>query len=333
MVKVSIIIPFYNPGEYFKDCLNSAVNQSLRDIEIICVDDGSTDGSFEYLLSEFSSDSRFKIMSQVNSGAGVARNMAIDVATGEYILFLDADDWIEHDACEKLYHRAKKLDVDLILFDAFWHYKNTTNRVSYFSEGEFKEDSHFFTFDCNYIRDKMMRGILGVIWIKFYKTSFIKEKNIKFPTHVIYNDIEFHFKTILLAESINYYPKVFYHYMYTNESSIQKSLKGTKYEMMWIDVIKNLNAFLNQYDLMNAFRKEFLNYFLSYSRGKLDSISNDYKESFFIKLKNFVESLFLTSSDFELIDVVNLVFYIHIINTDDYYSFIQIQNNFNGDII
>lgn len=333
MAKVSIIIPFYNPGKYFKDCLNSVSNQSLDDIEVICVDDGSTDGSLEYISSEFSSDSRFKIISQANNGAGVARNKAIDIATGEFILFLDADDWIERDACEKLYYRAKILDVDLILFDSLWHHKHKTNRVSYFSKEEFKEDSQLFTFNYNYIRDKMMRGILGVIWNKFYKTSFIKEKNIRFPSYLIYNDIEFHFKTILLADSINYYPEVFYHYIYTNEDSIQNSLSDTEYEMLWIDVINSIANFLKEYGLFNSFKKEFLNYFLLYSRNKFNSISNQYKETFFVKLKYFFESLSISVDDLKLIDTVNFVFYIHIINAEDFPSFIQIQNNFSGDTI
>ena len=333
MVGVSIIIPFHNPGKYFKSCLKSVANQSLEDIEIICVDDGSTDGSLEFLSSEFSSDSRFKIISQANSGAGIARNNAIEIATGEFILFLDADDWIEPDSCEKLYSRAKNLGVDLILFDVLWHHNTKTNRVSYFSDDEFKEDSSLFIFDCEYIKDKMMRGILGVIWNKFYKTSFIKEKNIKFPSHLIYNDIEFHFKTILLADSINYYPEVFYHYIYTNDDSIQNSLSDTKYEMLWFDVIKGINTFLNEYNLFDDFRKEFLNYFLLYSRNKLNSINNQYKESFFIKLKYFFESLSINTQDLKFIDVENLVFYIHIINSDNYSIFIHIQNNFSGDII
>ena len=91
---ISVIIPIYNSENLLSKCLDSIINQTLNNIEIICVDDGSTDGSFEYLLSEFSSDSRFKIMSQVNSGAGVARNRAIDVATGEYILFFYFYYWI-----------------------------------------------------------------------------------------------------------------------------------------------------------------------------------------------------------------------------------------------
>lgn len=333
MTKVSIIIPFYNPGDFFADCLKSAANQSLEDIEIICVDDGSTDGSFNFLLSEFSSDKRFKIISQKNMGAGAARNKAIDIATGEYILFLDSDDWIEEYACEKLYNRAKNLDVDLILFDVLWHYENRTKRIGYFSENEFNENSVTFTFNCDYIRTQMMRGILGVIWIKFYKTSLIKDNNIKFPSHVIYNDIEFHFKTIMLAETISYYPKIFYHYIYINKDSLQNSLRDTKYEIGWVNVMFGIRDFINKNNLMDGFRKEFINYFLSYSKIKLNSINREFKESFFMELKYFFESLFLTINDFDLIDFGNLVFYIHIINCDDYSTFSSIQNNFDGTII
>jgi len=331
--KVSIIIPFFNPGKLFADCLNSAANQSLKDIEIICVDDGSTDDESLSILSEFSNDNRFKIIHQENCGAGSARNNAIDNANGEFILFLDADDWIELDACEKLYEHAINLNSDIVLFDVIWHYKNNrTKKISYFSKNEFKEDHNSFTFDCHYVKNKMMRGILGVIWSKFYKTSFIKENKIRFPSHKIYNDIEFHFKTMMLAKSISYLPESFYNYNFINQPSLQNSFRDTEYELCWFDVMIGIRDFLNENDLMNEFKKEFFNFFLSYSSSKLDSINDEFKNSFFIKLKYFFESLNLSKNDLKLLNQKNLVFYIHMINSIDYATFIHIQKKFNGKI-
>lgn len=331
--KVSIIIPFFNPGNLFNKCLNSAINQSLHDIEIICVNDGSTDDSLE-TLSQFSDDNRLKIIHQENSGAGSARNKAIDIAKGEFILFLDADDWIELDACEKLYDHAKSLNSDIVLFDVTWHYENKkTKKISYFSKNEFKEDYNTFTFDCHYVKDKMMRGILGVIWSKFYKASLIKDNEIKFPSHKIYNDIEFHFKTMMLAKAISHFPESFYNYNYINQPSLQKSFRDTKYELCWFEVMMGIRDFLNKNDLMNDFRKEFFNFFLSYSSLKLDSINDEFKDLFFIKLKYFFESLNLTRDDLTLLKKKNLVFYIHIINAEDCGSFFKIQKNFDGGIL
>ena len=101
-VKVSIIIPVYNPGELLNRCLDSASNQTLKDIEIICIDDGSSDGSLDILNRYAKNDSRFKVLSQPNLGAGIARNKGLEYANGEYIVFLDSDDYIEFDMCECL---------------------------------------------------------------------------------------------------------------------------------------------------------------------------------------------------------------------------------------
>lgn len=331
--KVSIIIPFFNPGKLFAGCLNSAANQSLRDIEIICVDDGSTDEESLNILSEFSNDERFKIIHQENCGAGSARNKAIDIAKGEFILFLDADDWIELDACEKLYNHAKNLNSDIVLFDVIWHYKNNrTKKISYFSKKEFNKDPNSFTFDCHYVKNKMMRGILGVIWSKFYKTSLINENKIRFPSHKIYNDIEFHFKTMLLAKSISFLPQSLYNYNFIDQPSLQNSFRDTEYELCWFDVMMGIRNFLSENDLLDDFKKEFFNFFLSYSSSKLDSINDEFKETFYIKLKYFFESLNLSKNDLELLSHKNLIFYIHMLNSMDYPTFNQIQKNFDGGI-
>ena len=116
-IKVSVIIPIYNPGELLRKCIDSVLNQTLNEIEVLCIDDGSTDDSKEIIMEYCQRDSRFKLISQENSGSGMARNNGISLSKGEYIVFLDADDWIEPNMCEALYNHAKNLDVDLVLFD------------------------------------------------------------------------------------------------------------------------------------------------------------------------------------------------------------------------
>ena len=109
MPKVSIVIPVYNVEKYLRECLDSVVNQSLRDIEIICINDGSTDNSFKILEEYKSKEIRLQVLSQKNGGQSKARNAGLEVATGEYIYFLDSDDYIKTDALEILYKIAKKL--------------------------------------------------------------------------------------------------------------------------------------------------------------------------------------------------------------------------------
>ena len=171
-IKVSIIIPIYNPGNLLIDCLDSAVNQTLEEIEIICIDDGSTDGSSEVLEQYSQDDNRFNIIRQKNSGAAISRNKGLENANGEFIVFLDSDDWIEPDMCELLYEHAKKLNVDIVLFDAIRHIENdNTQQFTHFTD--LKKDYDTFTFDYHHVKNKVFNGYFGVIWSKFYKKSFL----------------------------------------------------------------------------------------------------------------------------------------------------------------
>ena len=329
--KVSIIIPVYNPGEYFTRCLDSVVNQSLKEIEIICINDGSTDGSMDVLMSYSENDNRFKVFHQKNSGAGAARNKGIDVAQGEYIVFLDSDDWIENDMCEKLYNHAKDLDVDLVLFDVIWYHKNDKKEISkFFNDNEFGEDYKSFVFDRTSIYDKIVNPSLGVIWSKFYKTSFIKENNIKFSTYKIYNDVVFHFITILSANKIAYYPHVFYHYIKVGQPSLQTSYRWGEYESTWFFVMYEVRNFLIKHDLMDEFKMKFINYSFSSFERKLNGTQKEYKEEFFLKIKYFYESLSLTIDEFKSLILQYQTYYIHVLCSKDYEEFDCMNENFNG---
>ena len=115
MVAVSIIVPVYNTEEYLQKCLDSLTNQTLKNIEIICVNDGSTDNSLKILQDNAIKDDRIKIINQENKKQGAARNAGMQVATGEYIGFVDSDDWVDLDFYEKLYIAAKKHNFDIAL--------------------------------------------------------------------------------------------------------------------------------------------------------------------------------------------------------------------------
>ena len=116
--KVSVIIPVYNAEKYLRECLDSVVNQTLREIEIICVDDGSTDASLEILEEYAAKDNRVKVLRQQNQYAGVARNNGMAAASGEYYMFLDADDFFEPELLEELYTKAAELRADVCLCGA-----------------------------------------------------------------------------------------------------------------------------------------------------------------------------------------------------------------------
>ena len=117
MAKVSVIIPVYNVEKYLRKCLESVVNQTLKDIEIICVNDGSTDSS-ALILDEYArNDNRIKVYTQENQGQGAARNMALELAQGDYIAFVDSDDWLEVSALEELYKFITEKGAEAVVFD------------------------------------------------------------------------------------------------------------------------------------------------------------------------------------------------------------------------
>ena len=117
-----------------------------------------------------------------------------------------------------------------------------------------------FIFNHDFVKDKIVNPNLGVIWSKFYKTSLIKENKIRFSTYKIYNDVVFHFKSMLKAERISYYSETFYHYTKTNQASLQNSFRWGKYESLWFYVMLEIRDFLEENNLIEDFKDEFVNY-------------------------------------------------------------------------
>ena len=117
MIKVSIVIPVYNVQKYLHECLDSLINQTLKDIEIICINDGSTDNSLNILKEYALKDSRIKVIDKENEGQGIARNLGIELAQGEFIGFVDPDDWLEPEMLEMMYNQAKVLFSQVVICD------------------------------------------------------------------------------------------------------------------------------------------------------------------------------------------------------------------------
>lgn len=323
--KVSIIIPVYNSEEFLESCLDSIINQSMEDIEIICINDGSSDGSLDILNKFKNNDSRIKIFSQKNSGAASARNRGLEKATGEYILFVDSDDWIESTMCEELYHHAKHLDSDLVLFDATEYNLNKEhkNRV-YFPFNSFNENYKEFTFDFKFSKHLVL-NYFQVIWSKMYKKDLAK--NIRFPDLPIYEDVQFHVESMVLAKKISYFPKLFYHYRKLNINSEQNFKITTDKSLFIVDVFIGVYDFLVEHNFFNDLKVNFFAFVFNESRNALNNIGYNYKQILFNKIKQFY-----TSFDIEE-DVLNELsfdfqsIYFHIINAENYFEFQNFQES------
>ena len=251
MAKVSVIVPIYNVEKYLPKCLDSLVNQTLEDIEIILVNDGSLDNSGK-IANEYSKKHKDKIiyLEKENGGLSDARNYGIPYATGEYIAFLDSDDYIDIDAYKQMYEKAKKEDADFLECDFIWEYPNKKiidKRIEYKNKQE------------------MLAVVRVVAWNKLIKKDLIINNNIRFPKGLRYEDIEFTYKLIPYLNKISYIDKNFIHYVQRNNSIANVQNEKTA------DIFIILDNVINFYKEKNLFEqyKEQLEY--NYARYLLCS--------------------------------------------------------------
>lgn len=223
MIKLSIIVPVYNVAEYLERCLNSLINQTLNEIEIICVNDGSTDNSLCILEKFAGLDKRIKIINQKNKGLSGARNTGIKLIQGEYFGFLDSDDWVDLDYFEKLYKRAKNCDADISLGDFIRKGKFKHKiRLKLNKEEEFVGDnekfygSQFYHFPC--------------VWNKIYKTS--KFNDLRFIEGIYFEDGPYTIQALHRANKVVTCCNTYLYY-FVNPNSIVKTLNKKKEQDMY----------------------------------------------------------------------------------------------------
>ena len=183
-VKVSIIIPVYNTIKYLKQCLDSVLSQTMQDFEIICVDDGSKDGSLELLREYEAADTRIKVLQHENDGCGAAnaRNMGIGEAKGEYLIFLDSDDFFHEQLLEKTYKRATEVSADIVIYDAVV-YDEISREYNYNFKGllfkEYIPDKEVFSYK-DVERNLLFQIKSGEAWTMLVKRTLVAENNLCF---------------------------------------------------------------------------------------------------------------------------------------------------------
>jgi len=212
MVKVSVIVPVYNTEKYLEKCLNSLLKQTLKEIEIIVVNDGSTDNS-KKVLEAFKEYNNIVYLEKKNGGLSDARNYGIAHANGEYIGFVDSDDSIDSNMYQLMYEKAKESDADLVECDFNWVYphkakqdigKRYINKEDYFTFGR--------VMACN----------------KIIKLSTIKENNINFPVGLRYEDVEFFYKLVPYIKNMELVEIPLYHYLQRNLSISNNNNESNK---------------------------------------------------------------------------------------------------------
>lgn len=201
-IKVSVVVPIYNMEKYIVQCITSIMQQSLKEIEIICVDDGSTDDSLKILTELQKEDSRIKIISQDNLGVSVARNVGVNVAQGQYLSILDADDFFDINMLEKAYNRSYELNADICIFRAK-SYDDVNKKESLikwcFRDYWIPNKECFSGID---VSDRLFN--LGALWAwdKLFKRDFIISNNISFQNQRTANDAKFVCIALAMANKI-----------------------------------------------------------------------------------------------------------------------------------
>jgi glycosyltransferase involved in cell wall biosynthesis len=231
--QASIIIPVYNVERYLEECLDSAVGQTLQDIEIICVNDGSTDGSRAILERYAHTDPRIIIVDKQNGGLSSARNAGLDVANGEYVIFLDSDDFQESELLELCCEKAEESSLDIVFFDAQSFFESDDLRKNfavydglYIRKGEYDD-----TYDGLSLFDKLRAhgDYREHACLSLYRKSFLKEKSLRFVGGIIHEDDVFTFSALLEASRIQHIPRALYHRRVRDDSIITSQKSGKSF--------------------------------------------------------------------------------------------------------
>ena len=218
MPKISIVIPVYNVEKYLEKCLDSVEKQTLSDIEVIIVDDGSPDESFKIYEKYVERDPRFKALRKENGGVSRARNTGMELATGEYMLFIDSDDWMEEDACEILYNEAVAKRADMVIADTYMYFEDGHKEYVHVFDNSFtSEDISLITeyqkaiiaFPYNpkpYCGRCTIPTGLGGPWNKLVKRKLLLENRIEFDPYVngIFDDCLYSLYVLANVHRISY---------------------------------------------------------------------------------------------------------------------------------
>ncbi len=232
MTKVSVIVPVYNVGKYIDRCMDSLINQTLDDIEIIIINDGATDNS-EEIIKKYNS-SKIKYFKRTNHGIGNTRNFGLKQASGEYIGFVDSDDYIEKNMYEKLYNKAQSDDLDLVICDFFRDFEETNTSTI----------EHIKGLEDGYTNLKKSSDLINTVnlspWNKLYKRELIDTSIDKFPENLKYEDTPFVFKMLDKASKIGKVDIPLYHYM------IHKNSETTIMDKRVFDIFEIFNIILKE---------------------------------------------------------------------------------------
>jgi len=283
--KISVIVPVYNVEQYLGKCLDSILNQTFSNIEIICVNDGSTDNSRKILEEYKKKDSRIKIVDKKNGGLSSARNAGMKVAKGEFYSFIDSDDWVDITMLEKLYDNITSLNTDISIC-AVHQFDETNQKIDdsnpYYTLEYFDKTFDYKAFSYKETKPFIM-DVCVMAWNKLYRRSLIEKYSAEFPDGLIFEDGPFFFTIFFKTERVSIVRDFLYYYRINRKNSIIQ--KAGKKFLNVIDVteimynkIKDLPDFE---DIKYTFFRKKVEDFIY----RFEHLNPKYKKAFALKLK------------------------------------------------
>lgn len=272
-IKVSVILPVYNVEEYLRQTLDCLVNQTLSDIEIICVDDGSTDSSYSILEEYAGKYPKIIAVKQENGGAGAARNTGLSKAKGEYLSFLDADDFFESNMLELAYDNAVQYNADVTVFNSNQYYEETGEYKDVNWVVRYNKIPPYNPFKHRQMTDNIFKVFVGWAWDKLFRREFVEKNRLKFQEQRTSNDLLFVFSAIALADRISVLDKkqILVHQRRNNKDS----LSNTR-EKSWdcfYNALTALKVRLVAEGIYKELERDYINYALHFSLWNLNSLA------------------------------------------------------------
>ncbi|MCQ2468655.1 MAG: glycosyltransferase [Ruminococcus sp.] len=264
---ISIIVPVYNAQQYLSDCISSLIKQSYDNLEIIAVNDGSSDTSLEILRDFQAKDNRIKVIDQKNAGVSAARNNGIKHASGEYVMFVDADDWIDAETCQTAISKLTNTDADVVM----WSY---TSEFEHRSEQKklFPQERIFESDDVAYHLHRRFVGIIGEelahpefadslcpVWGKLYKRSLLD--GISFTDLKKIGTYEDGLYNLFVFERVQravYLPEYFYHYRRTTTESVTSGYREKLFDQ-WQNLFQIMNSYIQEHKLDSQYNTALQN--------------------------------------------------------------------------
>ncbi|HNW26531.1 MAG TPA: glycosyltransferase family 2 protein [Candidatus Gastranaerophilaceae bacterium] len=286
---ISVIIPVFNSGKYIEKCLESIINQSFEDMEIICINDGSKDNSLEILEKFSDKDSRIKVFSQKNQGLSASRNRGLELASGKYIIFVDSDDWLKKDFAQKLFCEIEKNETDFSICAAQAYDCETLQKSDFMSDYlslsclAFFENKVFNQFDTK----KQMFYIPVMAWGKIYNRDFLKRTKARFEEVLFFEDNLFFYHIYKHAEKISILKEKLYNYRVNNKNSMFQQSKNI-FDVK-IETLDKIEETIKSFEYFEQMKNDFLKFKLLHMINILNNTSGLNKIKCYQKLqKKFI---------------------------------------------